>query len=203
MKLKKLPHQGLCNANYAFSIKNETYLLRVFGEKLNRKKEFKAQKKAHSFGLAPKPLILRKSFMIAEFAKGKHKNSLGKNDLKLLAKSLKKLHAIKINIKKYKLKKELSSYKKELVFCHCDLSSKNVLFHNNSIKFIDWEYAHLNDRYFDLASVCVEFGLRKKQEKYFLKCYLKKPKSHHFKKLKAYKKAYKKLCKHWLEKYAF
>jgi thiamine kinase-like enzyme len=39
------------------------------------------------------------------------------------------------------------------VLCHHDLHPSNILINDHSIKFLDWEYAAINDRYFDLASL--------------------------------------------------
>ncbi|MBS9782299.1 MAG: phosphotransferase family protein [Arcobacter sp.] len=228
MILKKLKNQGYCNTNYILKLKNKSYLFRVFKEsdyyKIDRKKEFKIQKKASKKNLAPKPILLEKDFMLSHFIKGFHKKNLNKKDIKTISKNLKKLHSMKSDIEKYDIKKDLAyykslenkninnlvkniekqykklkKYKEELVLCHNDLNSKNIIFSKKYIKFIDWEYAFLNDRFFDLASICVEFDLKEKEEKLFLKSYLKNIKKYYLKKLKYYKIIYKNLAKLWFE----
>lgn len=49
---------------------------------------------------------------------------------------------------------QLSDPERRQVLCHNDLVAANImaLDHNNSIRFIDFEFAGLNDPYFDLAS---------------------------------------------------
>ena len=62
---------------------------------------------------------------------------------------------------------------------------------------IDFEYAGVNDRYFDLASVCVEFGLDEGIQKVFLDAYFEG--AYSLEKLEAYKMIYMQLCKEWFE----
>ena len=64
---------------------------------------------------------------------------------------------------------------------------------------MDWEDAAINDRYFDLASVCVEFNLGKENEAYFLRRYFTEANEINEVKLKAYKIIYKALCTQWFE----
>lgn len=191
---------------------------------ISRDFEYKIQSKAFKKGIAAKPIYLdeNKEFMIYEFLNGKHKKKLEKSELKDLVKTLKKLHKIKANTKVMNLKDELKKYKylksieakkslaickkelknlekydKLIVICHHDLNPKNILFTKNSIKFIDWEYSGLNDAFFDLATICFEFKLAKKERIYLLKKYLKNSTKKDMKKLESYIKIYKHICKLW------
>jgi len=60
---------------------------------------------------------------------------------------------------------------------------------------IDFEYAGVNDKYFDLSSVCVEFGLDKQMQKVFLDAYFEG--DYTLDKLEAYTILYTQLCKEW------
>ena len=194
-------------------------------DKKSRHHEFEIQKKAYKIGIAAKPYILdeKNSLMICDFLEGKHKCKLKKNELNALVASIKKLHQIKINKKTYKLKKDfenfrkilkdkksqklirnsfkelkkLEKYKFEAVNTHHDLNINNVLFYKNKARFIDWEFARVNDRFFDIANICFEFKLSKKQEKQVLKRYFKKFKNKDIKKLASYKKVYENLWILW------
>lgn len=194
---------------------------------IKRKYEFKIQKKASKKNIAAKPYILDKKndLMICEYINGKHKNKLEKKDIKSLIKSLKILHTIKSDEKAYDLKadfinykkqvqdkkskilaheaikelKKLKRYKKDLVVTHHDLNTGNILFHKNHVKFIDWEFTTVNDSFFDLANICVEFKLSKKDEKLLLKSYFNKLEKYHLKKLNSYKKIYINLWKLWFK----
>ena len=133
--------------------------------------------------------------------KGIHcdKLSTTESDLKILAHTLQKLHTIPIETKPIKLQTDTSPidhYQKEYVLCHNDLNSQNIFF-NGDVKLIDWEYAGVNDRYFDMASVCVEFGLDEEMQKVFLDAYFEG--DYALDKLEAYKILYAQLCKEWFE----
>ena len=49
---------------------------------------------------------------------------------------------------------------KDLVLCHNDLVMKNIIYHekNQTISFIDFEYAHVNYALFDIANYFVEYA---------------------------------------------
>lgn len=191
---------------------------------ISRDFEFKIQSKAFKKGIAARPVYFdtNKEFMIYEFQDGNHKEKLEKSELKDLVKTLKKLHNIKANTKVMNLKqqlkfyshlnskeakkslaickgelKNLEKYKKNIVLCHHDLNPKNILFSKNDIRFIDWEYAGLNDAFFDLATICFEFKLVKKEQKYLLKKYLENYTKKDMSKLESYIKIYKHICKLW------
>lgn len=214
-KLILLPNQGHCNHNYLLQTKNQNYLLREFKLTNDRKSEFKIQKKVSKKAIGSKPIIIDETqgFMLCEFIEGKHKVKLTQQELKKLAKLLKKLHHIKDNKKvpllkkyfKFKDKKvnnafiSLKKEPKELRLCHNDLHSKNILFYKKNIKFIDWEYAGVNDLYFDLVSIIIEYKLNKKDESSFLKAYFYRKKIN-LKKITAYKIIYKELWRVWFEK---
>lgn len=194
---------------------------------ISREFEFNIQKKAYEKNIAAKPLLLdeENKFMICKFLKGKHKNSITNKEIKLLAKNIRKVHKIKSCEKEYDLEKDLNYYqknlkdnnsqksinickkelqkikkhKKDLVTTHHDLNPKNILFYKKSIKFIDWEYVGVNDKFFDLATVCFEFCLNTKEEKILLKSYLEKVQKEDVKKLHSFIVIYKHLCKLWFK----
>jgi len=133
--------------------------------------------------------------------KGIHyaKLSTTESELKLLAHTLQKLHTIPIDTKPIKLQTDTSlidNYPKEYVLCHNDLNPQNIFF-GDSVKLIDFEYAGVNDRYFDVASVCVEFGLDMQMQKVFLDAYFEG--AYLFDKIEAYKIIYIQLCNEWFE----
>ncbi|WP_440055115.1 phosphotransferase [Pseudoalteromonas sp. T1lg65] len=54
---------------------------------------------------------------------------------------------------------KLSSLPADLAFCHNDLVLDNLLLSDSGVQFIDFEYACLNDLYFDLAALVISFEL--------------------------------------------
>ena len=105
---------------------------------------------------------------------------------------MRKIHKIKVG-------KKLYNFKKDFVLCHHDLNPKNFIF-SDDIKLIDWEYARYNDRYFDLASVIIEFKLNKKEENLLLNSYFKNTYDIDKKKISSFKKTYISICKKWFAK---
>ncbi|MBU3013962.1 phosphotransferase [Poseidonibacter lekithochrous] len=193
----------------------------------SRKNEIRIQNKAFEKNIAAKVYVHdeKNSLMICDFLQGHHKEKLKKKDIKDLVKSLKKLHKIKIKDTPYKIEDDFKNYKKilkdkkskqiikasvkelkkikkykfEKVLCHHDLNQNNILFNKNIVKFIDWEFACVNDRFFDIANICFEFKLDKNEEKILLKKYLKKVKNKDIKKLASYKIVYKNLWSLWFK----
>ncbi len=213
--LSLLSAQGFSNKNYRFDYQDSIYLLRNFIlPDRDRELEYKIQTLAYKKGLAAKPLLLDidNDLMICEFLEGEHKQSLSRETLKQIVSVLKKLHSIKIDSENMDIAtlfvaqneevknafSTLGKYPKEMVLCHNDLNPKNILFSKNSVKFIDWEFAGLNDCYFDLASVSVEFELSVLDEAYFLANYFLMD-GWNKEKLEAYKTIYVALCKQWFE----
>ena len=214
-EFKPLAIQGYCNINYLLETQENRYLIRKFKLTNDRESEFKIQKLIATKNIGARPLLLdeSKGLMIAEFIEGKHKTNPNSQELKKLALLIKKLHHIKTRQKQSKLRKnfqfkdkkalkafiKLQSYKQEPVLCHNDLHDKNILF-GKTVKLIDWEYAGTNDRYFDLASIIIEFKLNRADEKAFLGAYFEKYFKVNSKKLTLYKVIYKELWRLWFLK---
>ena len=213
--LSLLSAQGFSNKNYRFDYQENTYLLRTFIlPDRDRELEYKIQTLAYEKGIAAKPFLLDidNDLMICEFLEGEHKEVLSREELKQIVAILKKLHTIKIDSGNMELvtlfttqNKEvknafstLEKHPKEMVLCHNDLNPKNILFSSYDVKFIDWEFAGMNDLYFDLASVSVEFELSVLDEAYFLANYFLMD-GWNKDKLEAYKVIYKDLCKQWFK----
>jgi thiamine kinase-like enzyme len=211
-----LENQGYCNENYVIYSEEKKYILRKFiRTDVDRKFEFKVQQMAFEKGLAAEPLLLdeENALTISTYLEGIHKDSLEKNDLHQFAEVLKKVHTLTVKNEPLLLETLIETKSKivqdafsvlencpsEYVLCHNDLNPRNILF-TETIQLIDWEDAAINDRYFDLASVCVEFDLNKEDEVYFLKCYFTRANEINNEKLKAYKIIYKALCNQWFEK---
>lgn len=215
VSLSLLPQQGYCNVNYLALTQNNRYLVRKLQPNhIDRAFEYRVQVKAYQRAIAAKPFHfdLQNHLIISAFLEGVHKHKLTPRQLRVLAVTLQKLHKIKLRKARYTLKKDFSSHDakahkalrqvghmpKDLVLTHHDLNPKNILFHKNKVKFIDWEYTGINDRYFDLAAIASEFKLSAKEERYFLQRYFKN-KPYHLKKLRLYKKLYDILCAKWFK----
>ena len=198
-----LAHQGYCNENYLVVADGQKYIVRkLLRNDIDRAFEWRVQNLVYAQGITAEPLVFdeKHGFMVFAFLEGEHKSKLDENKLKRLAYTLRKLHSITIDAKPIELQIDCSTidkYQKEYVLCHNDLNPQNILF-SDDVKFIDWEYASVNDRYFDLACVCVEFGLEGEVQRVFLEAYFE-DEEFSVEKLKAYKMIYIVLCEEWFQ----
>ena len=205
-----LEHQGYCNENYLLIADGKKYIVRkLLRDDIDRVFEWKVQGLTYELDITAKPLLFdeKHGFMAFVFLEGAHKNIVDKPDLKYLAITLQKLHSITIDTKPIQLEinskskeiteafKTIEKYPKEYVLCHNDLNPQNIFF-NAGVKLIDWEYAGVNDRYFDLACFCVEFKLSEEMQEAFLEAYFSGDEVL-LKKLEAYKVIYTALCEEW------
>ena len=206
-----LNKQGYCNEIYTYTTNNIKYIIRkLLRQDINRDLEYKIQELAFEQNITSEPILYSKeeNIMISTFIDGVHKNNLNTSNIKELAMSLNKLHKINYTSKPLDLEsiinksektidafKTINKYLIENVLCHNDLNPENIIF-SDIVKFIDWEYSSINDRYFDLASICVEFKLNKNEEFLFLNTYFGS-KTIHEDKLNAYKVLYIELCQQW------
>ena len=210
-----LVQQGFSNENYSFYADEKRYLLRKFKlQDRDRALEYTVQNLAYQHALAAKPLHLEleEGFMVCEYVDGEHKTNLSKEDITLLAQQLQTLHSFKIDKIPLDLKSEFTTLTKEveeafdciettpseMVLCHNDLNPLNCIFSKNSLILIDWEFAGMNDRYFDLASMSVEFQLKEEDEIFMMQLYFANQ-TWNKKKLDAYKVIYKALCEQWFK----
>ena len=65
----------------------------------------------------------------------------------------------------------------EPVPCHNDLLAANFIRSPRGLRIVDWEYAGMNDRYFDLGNFAVNNGLDEGQEAELLAAYFEAPAS--------------------------
>ena len=210
-----LSQQGFSNENYSFYADKQRCLLRKFKlQDRDRTLEYEVQRLAYQHGLAAQPyhLNLEEGFMICEYLEGKHTSKLTRAEIAMFIKQLKQLHALKIDQQPLALERDFPVLTQELeeafavidnisfetVLCHNDLNPQNCIFFNEAIKFIDWEFAGMNDRYFDLASFSVEFQFSVLDEAYMLASYFGM-RGWDKKKLDAYKIIYRALCAQWFE----
>ncbi|MDJ1645590.1 phosphotransferase [Mycoplasma sp. M5725] len=91
-----------------------------------------------------------------------------KEYLKIL--SAKNINIPKLNEYYLKINKILANMKKDTP-CHNDLWPVNMIKRGDEILFVDWEYATMNDKHFDLAYFIETSKLSDEQETLFLNTY--------------------------------
>ncbi|MFT7824098.1 MAG: choline/ethanolamine kinase family protein [Sulfurimonas sp.] len=213
-----LPYQGYCNTNYLAITENTRYLIRKLQpNSLDRAFEYRVQQHAHrkKIGAEPFHYDAENYLIISDFLDGEHKSKLTPREIRTVAETLRKLHRINLRKERYRLKKDfkpgqtkalkalkkLQKEPKDHVLTHHDLNPRNILFHKQRVKFIDWEYTGINDRYFDLATIAAEFKLTAREERYFLRSYFRNNAGFNLKKLHLYKELYTILCSLWFKNF--
>ncbi len=138
--------------------------------------------------------------IISEYIEGIPIKNPSIEQIKRLGIALAKLHNTQIEADQTLLRAdthETSSFSYEPVLCHNDLNHMNIIWKNGYPKLIDWEYAGINDRYFDIASVLVEFDLDDDLLDAFLYGYFNGNDTIYKTKLEAYVRLYKAVCSVW------
>ncbi|MCF2908403.1 phosphotransferase [Pseudoalteromonas sp. DL2-H2.2] len=101
------------------------------------------------------------------------------------------------------LAQQLAQFEADICFCHNDLVKDNMLVTLQGPVFIDFEYAQYNDRYFDLAALCVSFSLSASEAEHMLKRYYRQAKlpcpAFALNKLSCYVQVYLWLCIAWYQ----
>ncbi|WP_027334231.1 phosphotransferase [Mycoplasma elephantis] len=82
----------------------------------------------------------------------------------------KNINIEKVNSYYHRINKILSNMSKNIP-CHNDLWLQNMLIKNNKIYIVDWEYATMGDKHFDLAYFIESSNLTDEQETLFLNRY--------------------------------
>ena len=59
--------------------------------------------------------------------------------------------------------------------CHNDLLPANLLHDGEALRIVDWEYAGMGNRYFDLGNLSVNNGFNEAGDEWLLECYWGEP----------------------------
>ena len=71
--------------------------------------------------------------------------------------------------------KALAIRPEQTVPCHNDLLPGNFIHDGERLRIVDWEYAGMGNRYFDLANLSVNNGLNEAGDEWLLECYWGEP----------------------------
>ena len=139
----------------------------------------------------------KNSLYVYEYFEGKELQTLNKELIIMIGSKLKKLHSLDLNknlnsfesqiylyIQKInqnknnkilkegiKLYTKLKNNKFDNVVSHNDLNNSNILFNNYEVRFIDYDYLSINDRFCDLARICSSYKFSKTDIEVFLESY--------------------------------
>ncbi len=74
-----------------------------------------------------------------------------------------------------RIEASLTGPEHEPVSCHNDLLTANFVRDGSRVCIVDWEYAGMNNRYFDLGNLSVNNGLNAEQDRALLELYFDEP----------------------------
>lgn len=84
------------------------------------------------------------------------------------------------------------------VVCHGDLHRLNLVQTGDSLRLLDWEYAHVSESFWDLAGWCANGDLTEDAQRRLLTCYLGgPPNAGHWRRLRLLAWLYDYICLQW------
>jgi len=217
LSVSPVERQGFCNENYIVTTQKSKYIIRkLLRDDIDRDLEVKIHQHVFNKGLTSKLHLYdpQNGVMVFSYLDGEHRKRLSQEAIDQLVYTLLDLHQIDMyasSIKPLNIHKLFSSpytekvndaintidkYVPQYALCHHDLNPYNLIWQKNGVKLIDFEYAGINDIYFDLASVSVEFALSCEEDIYLLQKYFQED-IFFTEKFYAYKLVYKALCETW------
>ena len=139
----------------------------------------------------------KNSLYVYEYFDGKELVTLNKELIIKTGSKLKKLHSLDLDKNLKSFDSQINLYIKEIkknknnkilkegikhftklrdknfdnVVSHNDLNNSNILFNNYEVRFIDYDYLSINDRFCDLARICSSYKFSKKDIEVFLESY--------------------------------
>ena len=139
----------------------------------------------------------KNSLYVYEYFDGKELKTLNKELIIKTGSKLKKLHSLDLDKNLKSFDSQINLYIKEIkknknnkilkegikhftklrdknfdnVVSHNDLNNSNILFNNYEVRFIDYDYLSINDRFCDLARICSSYKFSKTDIKVFLESY--------------------------------
>ena len=189
--------QGLSNDNYCLVTDKHTYLLKFYRQALPVA-QLKTQQALSQLDLCPQVIAVDtdKNAALFDYLDGEKSTHFEVNKLVNLLSTLHKHKdsaqplVVCDNFKYYQhlpeyaffneliseLKSSLSQFPIQVGYCHNDLELSNLLRHQSQYHdkwfLLDFEYAHNNDVFFDLAAMSVSFSLTDTQKNEFLRAYI-------------------------------
>ncbi|MGI5308156.1 phosphotransferase [Rheinheimera sp. WS51] len=166
-----------------------------------RQQELTIQHAAAVHGLAPAPLCLNnhQQIMISDFVSGGEAFNYQRHDTKQLITHIATLHKLKVMTSVLQLEdylqllvdkvqgnsqldislvnqlfiaaKQLMTLPADTVLCHLDLHADNLLWADNRLWLLDFEYSQQADSSLDLAALSLHYQLNTQQEQQLLTAY--------------------------------
>jgi thiamine kinase-like enzyme len=196
---------GITNRNYRVRTREGDFVVRVFGRAtselgIDRAAERAATEAAARAGVGPAVLGFTGALLITEFLDGEPMPQIRVEET---AAALRAVHAgpplpstfsVFRVVEEYaerapslpehydgaqalarEMEAALQGPEHEPVPCHNDLLGANLIWDGAGVRIVDWEYAGMGDRYFDLGNLSVNNGLDEEDDERLLAAYFGEP----------------------------
>jgi thiamine kinase-like enzyme len=192
---------GITNRNFRVRTAEGDFVVRVFGEKtsalgIDRGAERAATEAAARAGVGPELIAFTDELLVTTFIDGEPMPRLR---LRETAVALRAVHAgpplpatfsgvavaedyarrVGVVPDELAVGQEIESAlrgrKHEPVPCHNDLLNANLIWDGARVRIVDWEYAGMGDRYFDLGNLSINNGLSEDEDEQLLTAYFGSP----------------------------
>ncbi len=196
---------GITNHNFRVRARGGDYVVRVFGRGtselgIDRSAERAATEAAALAGVGPVLVAFRDDMLVTEFIDGEPMPRLR---IEETAAALRAVHAGPTLPARFcpfrvvegyseravsvpadyafahalarEIEAALQGPEHELVPCHNDLLGANLIWDGERVRIVDWEYAGMNDRYFDLGNLSINNDLDEKDDERLLASYFGEP----------------------------
>jgi thiamine kinase-like enzyme len=192
---------GITNRNFRVRSAEGDFVVRVFGEKtsalgIDRSAERAATEAAARAGVGPELIAFTDELLVTTFIEGEPMPDVR---IEETAAALRAIHSgppLPTSFSGVAVAEEyarrageepaelaigreiegaLRGPEHEPVPCHNDLLNANLIWDGSRVRIVDWEYAGMGDRYFDLGNLSINNGLREEQDERLLVAYFGEP----------------------------
>jgi aminoglycoside phosphotransferase (APT) family kinase protein len=192
---------GITNRNFRVRTAEGDFVVRVYGEKtsalgIDRSAERAATAAAAQAGVGPEVIAFTDGLLVTSFIEG---DPMPMVRIDETAAALRAVHACpelpttfsgvavaeeyartagetpgELAIGR-EIEAALHGPEHEPVPCHNDLLNANLIWDGSRVRIVDWEYAGMGDRYFDLGNLSINNGLSESQDERLLSAYFGEP----------------------------
>lgn len=192
---------GITNRNFRVRTADGDFVVRVFGEKtsalgIDRSAERAATQAAARAGVGPELIAFTDELLVTTFIDGE---PMPRVRIEETAAALRAIHSgpplpatfsgvavaeeyarragsapAELAIGR-EIEAALRGPEHEPVPCHNDLLNANLIWDGSRVRIVDWEYAGMGDRYFDLGNLSINNGLTEPQDEQLIEAYFGEP----------------------------
>jgi thiamine kinase-like enzyme len=192
---------GITNRNFRVRTPEGDFVVRVFGEKtaalgIDRSAERLATEAAARAGVGPEVIAFTDDLLVASFIEGEPMPELRIDETAAALRAVHEGPPLPSSFSGVgvaedyarsagefpdelavgrEIEAALRGPEHEPVPCHNDLLNANLIWDGTRVRIVDWEYAGMGDRYFDLGNLSINNGLTEAEDEQLLAAYFGEP----------------------------